>query len=105
LPGNGFAVFFDAEMYCKNGGEDEKFYSWTCEDDSRIFCHTALGMKFGRVSGPCWHMDHVRGINSSAANPYFQARLQRLAALKQMTPQQLCHEFEPTRIDRAAKEI
>lgn len=97
--GNGFVVFFDSKAYAQNGGEDESYCSWTCEDDSRLYCNKKLGLTHGRVEGHVFHCEHFRGINSSKENPYWKAGEMHFKYLNGLDTEQTRQYFAPKRID------
>jgi predicted glycosyltransferase involved in capsule biosynthesis len=72
--GNGFVIFFNTKSYAKNGGEDESYLSWTCEDDSRPYCNRKMGLVYGRVSGHVFHCEHFRGPNSCKEKSLLESR-------------------------------
>ena len=101
--GNGFVIFFDSEAYARNGGEDESFFSWTCEDDSRLHCNRKMGLTYGRVQGHVFHCEHFRGVNSSKENPYWKAGELHFRYLYGLDEEQTKQYFAPKRIELTAK--
>lgn len=69
--GNGFIVYFDTNKYKYMKGENEEFISYGPEDHERIYRAIKLGLKYGTLNGPVYHLEHYRGTNSSSKNTYF----------------------------------
>jgi hypothetical protein len=69
--GNGFIVYFDTNKYKYMKGENEEFISYGPEDHERIYRAIKLGLKYGTLNGPVYHLEHYRGPNSSSKNTYF----------------------------------
>jgi len=57
------------ECYLKAGLENENFYGWGMEDNERYYRWKDCGYRVQFVSGPLFHLSHVRGINSRYHNP------------------------------------
>ena len=62
--GNGFSLFVATKRYADGGGENEDFVSYGPEDDARLYSHTRLGLKYGRVRGRVFAMD-IRGASTA----------------------------------------
>lgn len=56
------------EKYKESGCENEDFYGWGMEDGERYYRWINLGYKVKRVTGPLFHLSHIRGINSNFHN-------------------------------------
>lgn len=97
--GNGFSLFVATKQYADRGGENEDFVSYGPEDDARLYSHTRLGMRYGRVQGRVFHMEHVRGANSSPLNPMFSRNVGVFNTMKLMTRDQLAEHFGGRRIE------
>lgn len=67
----GGAVIWNKTSFIKSGMENENFISWGYEDWERKMRAETLGYKSSRVNGPLFHMDHPRGPDSSAENPFY----------------------------------
>jgi hypothetical protein len=61
----GGAVCFNKEKYLEIGGENENFISHAPEDVERNYRIVTLGLKWGRVPGSLYHLDHWMGEDST----------------------------------------
>jgi hypothetical protein len=98
VAGNGFSLFVATKAYADRGGENEDFVSYGPEDDARIYSHTRLGLKYGRVKGRVFHMEHQRGMNSCPSNPMFSHNMRVFQRIKDMDLTQLERHFEKRRV-------
>lgn len=97
--GNGFSLFVATKQYAERGGENEDFVSYGPEDDARLYVHTRLGLRYGRVKGRVFHMEHQRGMNSSPSNPMFAENVRVFQRIKAMSRSQLREHFEKRKIE------
>jgi len=68
----GHCVFFNTEVYKKNGGENENFLSYGPEDKERRERFTRLGFRVEwKPEHYVYHFEHHRGNDSSQLNPHF----------------------------------
>ena len=81
--------------------------SYGPEDDARLYSHTRLGLKYGRVRGRVFHMEHQRGLNSSPSNPLFASNVRAFQRIKAMDRTQLSEHFMRRRIllDHAVPDV
>ena len=71
--GYGCVIFQNKEKFIKSGMENENFKSWGPEDYERHYRYKKLGYRVGRLNDTyCYHLNHVRGPDSSKDNPYFR---------------------------------
>lgn len=69
----GHCVFFNTEVYRKEGGENENFISWGPEDKERAYRFRKLGYKvFWLDNVYVYHFEHERGSDSGKTNPYLE---------------------------------
>jgi hypothetical protein len=66
----GGAMFMDAEVYRKLGGEPATFKDWGYEDNYRTILYSKFGYEVNRVGTVLYHIDHWRGKSSSPSNPH-----------------------------------
>jgi hypothetical protein len=98
VAGNGFSLFVATKAYADRGGENEDFVSYGPEDDARLYSHTRLGLKYGRVKGRVFHMEHQRGMNSSPSNPMFSHNVRVFQRIEDMDLPQLERHFEKRKV-------
>jgi hypothetical protein len=68
----GHCMFFNTEIYKKNGGENEDFISYGPEDKERGERFIRLGFNVNWKPGYyVYHFEHHRGNDSSPRNPHF----------------------------------
>jgi hypothetical protein len=105
--GNGFSLFVATKRYADGGGENEDFVSYGPKDDARLYSHTRLGLRYGRVRGRVFHMEHQRGVNSSPSNPLFASNVRAFQRIKAMDRTQLSEHFMRRRIplDHAVPDV
>lgn len=65
----GGAFLANLQAYRESGLENENFYGWGLEDGERYYRWENHGYKIQRVTGPLFHLNHERGINSAFQNP------------------------------------
>lgn len=85
----GHAIFFNKESFIAGGMENENFISYGPEDWERYERFTKLGFKVERITGPMYHIEHFRGIDSTAKSPFFKDNHAILERQRQMTPETL----------------
>lgn len=85
----GNAVFYDSDVFRASGGYNTEFKSWGSEDNEIFHRFTNLGIPMARVTGPIYHLEHPRGMNSGDENPFRQnnkrLELEVLGMSKQQT--------------------
>ncbi|HVI49409.1 MAG TPA: galactosyltransferase-related protein [Chitinophaga sp.] len=60
----GGAVLLNKAAFIAAGMDNENIYGWGPEDVERRKRMEILGYKISRISGPLFHLDHQRGLNS-----------------------------------------
>ncbi len=66
----GHCIFFNTEIYRKEGGENEEFISYGPEDKERGFRFKKLGRRVKWLDSKIFHFEHFRGNDSSIQNPF-----------------------------------
>ena len=85
----GGAILFNRESYFKAGGENERFVSYSPEDQERYYRFETLGYKIERIPGILYHLDHEITINSSFKQPMYKQGREELAKVKTMSKTEL----------------
>ena len=85
----GGAVVFDKKKYLSIGGENENFISHAPEDAERFYRIKTLGLKWGRVSGNLYHMDHYINSDSTHNNEFKLINRSELNRVKSMDAEML----------------
>jgi predicted glycosyltransferase involved in capsule biosynthesis len=88
-PSLGGIVLFNREKFLANGGENEAFVSYSPEDLERYERFKMLDLRCRRVRGHLYHLEHFKGVNSTTANPHYEAGVQELLKIRDMTRQEL----------------
>lgn len=68
---NGYLIFFKTSEYIRMGGEDERFVSYSPEDEERVLRAKYHKLRHVYINSEVYHLEHNRGINSCNKNPYF----------------------------------
>jgi hypothetical protein len=71
------------------GGENENFISHAPEDVERKYRIDMLGLKWTRIPGCLYHMDHYMGVDSTHKNDYELINRSELNRVKSMNAEQL----------------
>ncbi len=95
--GTGLAVFFRTADYIRMGGENEAFRAYAPEDFERMFRVLRFGLRYQRVPGPVYHLNHFRSPNSNRDNPHMQANEQ---LYEQLTMHLTKAEYQQYYMDR-----
>jgi predicted glycosyltransferase involved in capsule biosynthesis len=85
----GGCVFYKKSSFIKGGMANERIKSWGCEDDEMIERFTKLGFIVKTVNGCIYHLDHPRGINSSAAFPLYEKNCNELKKIISLNKNEL----------------
>lgn len=80
----GGMVAWKRETFMKSGMENEHFISWGYEDNERINRVKTLGIRANRLSGPIYHLDHWRGVNSKGDHPHVKANIEEYNKITKM---------------------
>lgn len=85
----GGAVFWNKQKFIECGMENEHFISWGPEDKERVVRAEKMGLRWGRVKGPLYHLEHDRLQNSWSSNPYFSQNNIEFEKILRMDPHEL----------------
>lgn len=85
----GGAVFMNREAYKKAGLENEHIIGWGPEDRCRYERMRILGYQCFRSPGACHHIEHPRGVNSSALNPNTDKNTEEMKKVGAMSKEEL----------------
>lgn len=85
----GGAILWNRNSFIRGGMENENMISYGPEDCERYDRFVALGFKVIRIGGALYHIDHIKGQNSSVTHPYFNANEAELEKIRLMSPDQL----------------
>lgn len=80
----GGAIFFNRDVFMRDGMMNENFKSYGWEDDELIERFFKLGAKIARIRGELIHLQHYRGQNSSVKNLFAKTNQQELLKIKKM---------------------
>ena len=72
--------------------ENENFISWGYEDNERLHRLTTLGLRYIKLVGTCYHLNHYRSINSSPNNPFINNNKNEYFRICKMNKDQLINE-------------
>ncbi len=67
----GGLVMGRTELFRQAGGANENFVSWGAEDREMAIRLSALGHTIARVSGPLYHLEHPRTVNSGPTHGHY----------------------------------
>lgn len=90
----GGAVFMRTDIYWEAGLENQNIVGWGHEDNERYKRMQILEYNIARVDGPCYHISHQRGINSSNKNPYDAANAKEWDRIRMMRKNVLQEEIK-----------
>lgn len=90
----GGAVFFNTDTFWKCGGANENFKGLGYEDNEIFFRFKKLGCEFARISGPLYHLNHVRLETSYNHNPHLESNRLELHRIGELSNEQLLKEIE-----------
>jgi hypothetical protein len=85
----GGIIFYNRIKFIEAGMENEKFISWSRDDEERFHRVCKLGYRIKRLVGHLVHIDHPRGINSGKTNPFYESSNQELEKIYNMNCEQL----------------
>jgi SAM-dependent methyltransferase len=85
----GGGVIWDRQSFIRGGMENENMINYGPEDAERFDRFTALGFKIRRVGGVMYHIDHIKGTNSSVTHPHFVSNESELDKIRLMSADQL----------------
>jgi hypothetical protein len=85
----GGAVVFNKNSFLSIGGENENFISHAPEDVERKYRIDMLGLKWTRIPGCLYHMDHYMGVDSTHKNDYELINRSELNRVLSMNAEQL----------------
>jgi len=91
--GVGGCVFFDREVFWKNGGANENFKGLGYEDNELFDRFRILGAKAARLNVPLFHLDHVRKETSFNFNPYVEQNKNEYVRICSMDRETLLKEI------------
>jgi predicted glycosyltransferase involved in capsule biosynthesis len=66
----GGVVFFKRDVFINGGGANENFKGLGYEDNEIYTRYSKLAYKIARVSGPLYHLNHIRTETAYDNNPY-----------------------------------
>ena len=89
----GGAVFFNRDIFWKNGGANENFKGLGYEDNEIFDRFRILKTKMGRVTNPLLHLNHVKKETAYDFNPYVQQNADEYVRISRMTYDQLQDEI------------
>jgi predicted glycosyltransferase involved in capsule biosynthesis len=84
----GHCQFFKTQSYRSGYMENEEFMSYGAEDVERMNRFKKLGYSVMWLDGLVYHIEHMRGPNSSPSNPYFKANEKLYYWLQSLNKQQ-----------------
>jgi predicted glycosyltransferase involved in capsule biosynthesis len=85
----GHCIFFNTEVYRKEGGENEEFKSYGPEDKERALRFEKLGRNVRWLEGVVFHFEHWRGEDSSGTNPHLEHNVKLMESLNSMSSSDL----------------
>lgn len=86
----GGAVGFNKMSFIAGGMENEKFISYSAEDNERIERFSKLGFRVERTIGlNLFHINHWIGVNSCTDNPYFEDGNKEFEKVRSMNREEL----------------
>jgi hypothetical protein len=85
----GHCIFFNTEIYRKEGGENEEFISYGPEDKERGFRFKKLGRRVKWLNSVIFHFEHFRGQDSSTQNPFLDHNNKLFEKISSMDPESL----------------
>lgn len=91
--GVGGVVFFDREVFWKNGGANENFKGLGYEDNEIFDRFRILKTKMARVNKPLFHLNHVRKETSYNYNPFVKDNEREYVRIVSMSYEQLKNEI------------
>ena len=90
----GGAVVYNKEKFIEAGMENENFKNWGREDFERIRRFKKLGYNTGRVSGNLYHIDHVKGDNSTRIHAHYRGNESEYMKVRDMSKEELLKYVE-----------
>ena len=90
----GHCQFFRTDSYKKYGWENENFISFGPEDIERFHRFNKLSKVKHLTGNYVYHIEHLRGNNSSSSNPYFNHNTNLWKSLNKMTNEQLIEYYK-----------
>jgi len=90
----GHCIFFNTEVYRKEGGENEEFKSYGPEDRERALRFKNLGREVKWLDGVVFHFEHWRGEDSSKTNPHLDHNVKLMEKIESMSPSDLRSYYE-----------
>ena len=86
----GHCIFFNTDIYRKNGAENENFISYGPEDKERMHRFQKLNYKVNWSNNfYVYHFEHYRGSDSSYENPRFYQNWEEFKKIKGMSEDDL----------------
>jgi hypothetical protein len=88
-PVAGGIIYLDTKAFFECGMFNEKFISWGGEDMEIFYRYGKLGKRIGGASGPLFHMEHPRSLNSCDKHEYYKSNVDEMNKVMSMNPTQL----------------
>jgi predicted glycosyltransferase involved in capsule biosynthesis len=85
----GGCIFWNREAYIKGGMENERFISWGTEDVERHERFLKLGYRVARLTGPLYHIHHLRIPINHKNNPFQSHNDSELKKVMEMSKEEL----------------
>ena len=85
----GGIVMWNKKKFVQCGMENENFISWGPEDWERIVRAQKLEIRFAKIKGNLFHLQHSRSANSTDANPYYAKNQMEYSKIKAMNKKEL----------------
>lgn len=85
----GGIVWWNKSKFIEVGMENEHFVSWGAEDQERVHRAQKLGMRYGKVPGELFHLEHRRLLNSWMNHPLMKNNDDEFEKVKNMSPEDL----------------
>jgi predicted glycosyltransferase involved in capsule biosynthesis len=102
----GHCVFFNTDIYRKNGGENENFISYGPEDQERMIRFQRLGYNVHWAdSFYVYHLEHYRGSDSSYTNPRFSSNWDEFNKINSMSPESIREYYRSCQYQEQYKNI
>ena len=91
--GVGGVVFFDRNVFWKNGGANENFKGLGYEDNEIFDRFRILKTKMARINKPLFHLNHVRKETSYNYNPFVKDNEREYVRVVSMSYEELKNEI------------
>lgn len=90
----GGSIVLNKKKFIGAGMENENFVSWGREDFSRIVRFEKLGFRVERIYGLLYHINHVRGDNSTKLHADYRRNDAEYKKIKEMSKEELINYVE-----------